>query len=178
MSNDARFRHTREKRVDNDGLWMFASQLPPGGLCGDVDGRIYDLIWMMEGCAGEGQPDTEVCNVAKKLCLTHCTMLMPCLARNLLIPAMYGVLGGMTYKERQYVMRLAVEHRVVVRSRTSSAQEMLTRYIRLRTWLEAHPEVHDMALNRRRNERARSARGESGPFPVRHLAKLEWRDNE
>lgn len=168
------FRRTESRATKNVGQWIFASQIPPGGLCLEATGQIYDLIWLQEGCAGEVQPDTEVCNVAKKLCHAHCPMLMECLARNMLIPARYGVLGGTTYKERQYVMRLAVEHGAAVRSRVRTAEEMIVDFMRLLAWLKAHPDVHAMALNRRRNERARIARGEKGDFPIRHIARLEW----
>ena len=159
---------------DHGSQWIFTSSLPPGGLCEQAGADLYDLLWMQVGLDGDSYRDDRVSHAAKRLCL-HCPMLMGCLARNMIVPVTHGIVGGMTYKERQYAMRVAVEHHAVVAGRRQLGRtEMRKCFTRLRTWLEAHPEIHAIVANRRRNERSRLKRGLRGGQPVRRVARLEY----
>ncbi|MBT1170693.1 WhiB family transcriptional regulator [Bifidobacterium sp. SO4] len=136
--------------------------------------ELYDLLWMQIGPDGVECRDGQMSRAAKRVC-RYCPVLMECLARNMIVPVTHGIMGGMTYKERQYAMRVAVEHHVVERGRRRlELTEMRLCYLRLHAWLEAHPEIHAIVENRRRNERSRLSRGLTAGQPIRRMTRLEF----
>ncbi|KAA8823378.1 WhiB family transcriptional regulator [Bifidobacterium reuteri] len=156
-------------RATGGDEWIHTSMLPPGGLCAQAQLDLYDMIWMELDAAGDSRPDQMLRGAAKRLC-AQCPMLMPCLARSLLRPVTHGILGGMTYKERQYAMRVVIVHDVLPGRK---AADLAQPYRRLLDWLDAHPEIHSIVRNRRRNERARkTGNGEPLGRP-RRLTRLE-----
>lgn len=165
------------ERTSSGTQWIHTSTLPPDGLCSQADVELYDMLWMQIGLDGDVGRDDNLKHAAKRLCM-RCPVLMSCLARSLLVPVSHGVIGGMTYKERQYARHVAVLHQVITRQRKRTDVEMRNGFERLSRWLEDHPEIHRMVYNRRHNEQSRLARGKAGSYPVRIVARLACAEDD
>ncbi|WP_190973726.1 WhiB family transcriptional regulator [Bifidobacterium tissieri] len=162
---------TRTKDPPLEITWIHTSMLPPDGLCSQAGVELYDMLWMQIGLDGEVARDDRLKLAAKRLCL-RCPMLMPCLARNMLVIVSHGVIGGMTYKERQYARHVAMAHQALTAQRKRTDTELTDAFIRLNDWLDEHPEIHDMVRNRRHNERYRNT---NSAYPIRVMSRLEYR---
>ena len=154
--------------------WVRTSMLPPDGLCSQAQIDLYDLIWMQIDSAGDAKPDTALRIAAKRIC-ADCPMLMPCLARSLIVPVTHGILGGMTYKERQTTMRIAMAHDVIPSRHTKDLERA---FHALLAWLDEHPDIHRIVSNRRRNERAKAKRDGQPLGKPRNLNRLRPANGE